>query len=123
MSTPKRWVTGVNYFMIILFLLAAGFQYNDFDATTWIITYSTAAVACMLWRWSRLPHYLFAILGVACAVWALYLLIIHGDQLSWDGMFNSIQMHNNSIEIIREAGGLLIISCWAAILYKTPRTG
>ncbi|MCW9707641.1 transmembrane 220 family protein [Fodinibius salsisoli] len=121
MSTSNRWITGFNYFMMILFLLAAGFQYNDFDATAWIITYSTAALACILWRWTSISRFLFALLSLVCAVWALYLLIIHGDQLSWDGMFNSIQMQNNSIEIIREAGGLFIISCWSAVLFWNPR--
>lgn len=121
MSTSKGWITGLNYFMIILFLLAAGFQYNDYDATVWIITYGTAALACILWQWSTIPRFLFALLGVVCAGWAVYLLVIHGDQLSWDGMFNSIRMQNNSIEIIREAGGLIIISIWSAVLYRSPR--
>lgn len=121
MPMSKRWITGFNYFMMILFILAAGFQYNDYDATVWIITYSTAALACILWRWSTVPRTLFAVLGVICAGWALYLLIVHGDQLSWDGMFNSIRMQNNSIEIIREAGGLVIIGLWSAVLFWTPR--
>ncbi len=116
MNKYGRLVTGINYGMILLFFLAAGLQYNDPDAGLWMMTYGIAGLACIVWRWNPVSYYWYLAIGSICLVWALSLLIFHVDQLSWDGMFDSIQMKNQSVEIIREAGGLLVIALWMGIL-------
>lgn len=120
MIKRRRIITAINYFMILVFLLAAGFQYNDVDATLWMLTYGAATLACITWRWNPLSYYWYLALGSVCLVWAVSLLIFHADQLSWNGMFDSIQMKNNSVEIIREVGGLIIIAVWMGILAYVP---
>lgn len=120
MNKYGRLVTGINYFMILLFLLAAILQYNDIDAALWMVTYGVAAFFCILWKWSPISHYWYIAVGSTCLVWAVSLLVFYADQLSWDGMFDSIQMKNNSVEIIREAGGLIVIAVWMGILAYVP---
>jgi hypothetical protein len=116
MAYKQRWIVVLNYFLIIIFVLAAVLQFNDTDAALWIMTYGAAALFCIIWRWGSISHVWYIALGSACLVWGISLLFMYGDQLSWNGMFDSIQMQNNSIEIIREAGGLFIIAVWMGIL-------
>lgn len=123
MARSGSWVRMVNYIFMLLFLIAAGLQYNDIDAAVWISTYGAAAVCCILWRWKPVKPFWYIALAAICLVWAISTLWTHAGQLSWDGMFNSIQMKNHSIEIIREAGGLFVITIWMGVLsvFSSPK--
>lgn len=115
-TVRSRWVTGVNYLMLCVFILALAVQHNDPDSLLWMLIYGIAALACGLWRWTSIPKLWYTLIGGLSLAGGIYLLVIHYDQLSWQGMFSSVRMMNNSVEIIREAGGLFIIAVWMSVL-------
>lgn len=120
----SRWVAVINYLMLCVFILAMAVQFNDADYFMWMLIYGIAALACGLWRWTSASRWWYTMIGGLSLAGGIYLLIIHYDQLSWQGMFSSVRMMNNSVEIIREAGGLFIIAVWMSVLgYDTNEEG
>lgn len=117
MAFPVKYVTLVNYFMIAAFILSVIVQYNDPDYGWWMTMYGAAALASILWKWIGPSQLLYLLVGTVALCWMLYLLITYGDQLSLEGVFDSVSMKSQSIEIFREIGGLFIVSAWMTVLY------
>ena len=86
----------------ILFLWSAYLQLNDPDPVLWVIVYLVAALASLLFAFSKL-NFLLASLLVVCS--------IIGAVLNWPGSFEGItfnDMSHKNIEEGREALGLLL---------------
>ncbi|MDA2925316.1 transmembrane 220 family protein [Acidobacteria bacterium AH-259-L09] len=97
-----------NIAMSLVFLLAAGVQYNDPDPIRWISIYGLAATACFLSlarQARRLPRALAAVLG-ACGILGGFFLALRvvGKQ----SVANS--------EEGREMLGLFLVALWMAAL-------
>lgn len=114
-NVPTR-LNILNYIMVIAFSLSAYAQFNDPDAGLWVAIYGAAAVISLFWKWKLLSRFWYQLLFGVTAVYALYLLATHAGQLSFEGVFDSVSMKSQSVEVIREIGGLLIVSVWMAVL-------
>ena len=88
------WIA-LNVLFLAMFLFSVAVQFNDPDPVRWVAIYGFAAIACIgeLTRNER---------------WSLPAGI--GD------LFAEFEMKNEMIEEAREAGGLLIVALWMAIL-------
>jgi len=95
---------GLGVFFFVLFTLGAIVQYNDPDALVWIIIYGLAGIISLLFTLEKLKKVVPLILGIICFVGFIYLYPpnFQGFSLN-DGA-------NETIELGREAFGLLIIS-------------
>src|SRR5699024_265904 len=112
----KGW-TILNAMMAILFLLAAGLQYNDRDSLRWIFIYGGAAFASVLWFSSYFKRIIPLLILAAALLWAAFLfpdVLDHG--LSMKQSMQSFKMVNFGVEQSREFGGLVIVVIWMGIL-------
>ena len=86
----------------VLWLIAAGVQFNDPDWMPWFALYFAAAAASV---WGAFSHHFLAqslarIVAVVALVWAFRLLPL-ARSTAWD--WNEVQ---------RETGGLLLVGFW-----------
>ncbi|WP_162425888.1 transmembrane 220 family protein [Pontibacter pudoricolor] len=87
----------------LVFISFAALQYNDPDATLWILIYLYAAAITILGAFGRVPVLVLAITSVACMLGALYL---------WPEKYEGLEVGGGDIKNIeeaREALGLLLI--------------
>jgi len=104
-----------------VFVLAAVVQYNDPDALRWIVVYLAAAVACLdHLTGTRLPWLPPSLLCISLT-WCILLAVHLPGSVHWSDVVASIEMRSQSIEQVREAGGLLLVVFWCAVLiFKGP---
>jgi hypothetical protein len=96
-----RKITGIT--LGLVFISFAAMQYNDPDATIWIIIYLVAAAITILAAFGRVPVLLLAIATVACLLGAFYM---------WPEKYEGLEVGGGDIKNIeeaREALGLLLI--------------
>ena len=107
--------------IVVLMILFAAVQFNDNDGIIWIAAYLAVALAAMLHYIGKSSKFFNRSLLV------LYVLVLsyYMPQLvAWfaDGMpsiVGSMQASTPYIELVREAGGILI--CILVMLYYTTR--
>lgn len=98
-----------------LFLFAALVQYNDPDPVGWIILYSAAA-GCSFLFWKRTDVRKPA-LAIIAAAWALFLIMVDRPDLPpTDQIFSQYPMSGEDAEIVREIGGLTLVSLWMLLI-------
>ncbi|MDZ7694483.1 MAG: transmembrane 220 family protein [Balneolaceae bacterium] len=107
----------VNYVMAVLFLFAAGVQFNDPDGIEWILLYGSAAVACLLYATGRYRRFVPVVVLLAALVWAGFIFpaFFEGESFSLR-TFSSVRMTNMEYETAREFGGLMVVSIWMAVI-------
>lgn len=106
-------------FFGLLFILFAGFQYNDPDPEVWIPIYGLAAAACFMAYVGIGQWWFFAAMAAIYVVAAIY---------QWppkfEGfLFSEVGMRSLNIELAREAGGLAIcavVMVVLAVLMRQP---
>ncbi len=105
----------VNVFFLVLFVVAAGLQYNDPDPYAWVPIYLYAAWLCFLALRKKFPALLYFIGIAACSVFAVFLFFGTNGVLSWltrhkaENIAQSMKATRPWIEETREFFGLLII--------------
>jgi hypothetical protein len=105
-----------NLAMVVLFIVAAGLQYNDPDPEAWMPLYFGAAVACVL-AWRRPGTWgVAALVGVVALAWAAWLAPGVIPQFAMGHLFTSMKAGTLAIELSREFLGLLIVAAWMAIV-------
>jgi hypothetical protein len=110
-----------NVAMLVLFLVAAGLQYNDPDPMVWIGMYGLAAVASGLYAAQRLAWSFAASVGVAALVWAATFAPRVLGTASPGDLVRSMKAETPQVEESREALGLLIVAAWMAALAVRAR--
>lgn len=131
MNTGRHLVVRLfNYLMTVIFIFGAVLQYNDPDPVRWMLIYGAAAATCIWWHMGRegvrMACVVIAIIAIA---WAIVLFAgIGGDRPFYmRELLSSFGMKNESVEIYREIGGLLIIAFWMIVLsfysYGKSRAG
>lgn len=109
----------LNSLFLLAFLASAAVQYNDPDATPWVILYLAASLLCVL-AYSRNPIRLAAILlCLVSLTWIALLLPSLGD-VSPDEIFASVSMQTRAVEEAREIGGLVLVAIWSGVLAIFP---
>lgn len=116
MSRKSRLFTYLCYAMFAIFILSAAVQYNDPDPLLWIVVYGGAALITWLFARNRLNWMVPAAACGLLLVWAASLLPQVWGVVSLPDLFESVQMKDETVETAREAGGILIIAAWFAVL-------
>ena len=98
----------VSWGMTAIFVLWAYYQWNDPDATAWILVYLLAAIGSAAHARGKLPWGAAMGAGAFLSVWALDLFL----QFEW--VHPLLQ-----IEEWREGMGLVIIVLWASVITVT----
>ena len=113
-----------NRLMAVLFLIAAGLQYNDPDPLRWMAIYGLAALGCVLALAGRLPRLVPAAIGLGALAWAATLAPGVLGRVSIGELFESYAMKSEPVEEAREMGGLLVVAAWMAVLaLRRPSAG
>jgi hypothetical protein len=87
----------------LVFISFAAMQYNDPDATVWILIYLNAAAITILAAFGKVPVLVLAITTIACLLGAFYM---------WPDKYEGLEVGGGDIKNIeeaREALGLLLI--------------
>lgn len=110
---------GMNIVMFFLFLLNAAVQYNDPDPLLWMAIYGAAALGNLLFATNRLHWGLSMSIGGVALIWAIGLipsLLDQPEEVSFWGIFGSVEMKTMAIELARELAGLMLVIVWMGIL-------
>jgi hypothetical protein len=108
----------LNLFFMAAFLLSTIVQFNDPDPLRWIMIYSAMVIVCALHHFARLPWKIAAIPVLICLTWIASLLPALNQGVPWREVLGSLAMQNDTVEEVREIGGLLLVLLWAAVLLK-----
>lgn len=106
----------VNVFMIVVFLLSVAVQYNDPDGILWMAVYGLAAGLSAAYFFGRLRWTWAAALAAIAAVWSVALYPRFAGRVTPAELVDAFSMKTAAIEFAREAGGLLIVVTWMAVL-------
>ena len=105
----------LNIFLILVFILSAGLQYNDPDPYLWIPIYLYGAFLCYL-AYKHKYNSTFFLIGLAVYIgYAVYLFFDKQGVLSWanehdaESITQTMKATKPWIEETREFGGLLIL--------------
>ena len=102
-----------------LLILSAIVQWNDPDPLRWILCYSVSAIITLCSLIRPLPPSIPLIWGLVVLLSSLLVgmdLWMSEGQLEWSSFWNAIAMRNETVELGRELGGLLLVTGWMAVL-------
>ena len=102
-----------------LLILSAIVQWNDPDPLRWILCYSVSAIITLCSLIRSLPPSIPLIWGLVVLLSSLLLgmdFLISEEQFDWDLFWNVIAMKNETVELGRELGGLLLVTGWMSVL-------
>ncbi len=111
----------INGLFLAAFGASAVLQWNDPDPLAWMLLYGAAAGVCALWYRADLSLRLPSGLLIICLLWLATLLPQLFTIREWGAVFGSLQMQSESVEEVREAGGLLLIAAWMTVLMLSIR--
>ncbi len=106
----------LNVLMIVVFLLSVAVQYNDPDGLVWMAVYGLAAGISAAFFFGRLRWQWAAVLAMLAAAWSLMLYPRFAGRVTPGELIGAFSMKTAAIEYAREAGGLLIVVVWMALL-------
>jgi len=109
----------LNGLFLFLFLISAMVQFNDPDPWLWVLIYLLAAGACGQYYTKLKLWQLPAVVGLCALLGMVSLLpeiVESSSSIHWDEVFMRASMSSSLVEWVREAGGLLIIALWMAVL-------
>ena len=102
-----------------LLILSTIVQLNDPDPLRWILCYSVTAIITLCSLIHTLPPSIPPILGLVVLLSSLLVgmdLWMSEGQFDWGSFWNVIAMKNETVELGRELGGLLLVTGWMAVL-------
>ena len=102
-----------------LLILSAIVQWNDPDPLRWILCYSVSAIITLCSLIRSLPPSIPLIWGLVVLLSSLFVgmdFLISEEQFDWELFWNVIAMKNETVELGRELGGLLLVTVWMAVL-------
>ena len=109
------WLIALNVVLALLFVVAAGLQYNDPDPARWIALYGGAAVATVLALHTRRGWLLAGAVGAIGAVWGGLLWADILGQVVFSDMWRKMSEKGGKVEVLREAGGLTLVVTWLSV--------
>jgi len=117
LSLDNKLLSSLNYLMLTVFILALAVQYNDPDSIIWMVVYGLAAIVCYLASMNQLHWMLPATISVSVLTWGIILVMkIEGRISFYDLFLSSWTMKSQTVELMREVGGLTIILFWMITL-------
>ena len=108
-----------------LLILSAIVQWNDPNPLRWILCYSVSAIITLCSLIRSLPPSIPLIWGLVVLLSSLFVgmdFLISEEQFDWDLFWNVIAMKNETVELGRELGGLLLVTgCMAVLTWKMKK--
>ncbi len=104
-----------NWGMAGIFFLCLIVQYNDPDPLLWMVIYGAAVMSCLLFLLNKPFLICSTLTGIVATVWATFLFFELQqalDPIIWADVFGHADMKTEAVELVREIGGLLIVSLW-----------
>jgi len=102
--------------MAALFAFAAVLQINDPDPIRWMTVYGLACgIAARAAANYRVPLLLICAVALVALVWAARLEMMMGRPVLPGELFQAWQMKDNTVELARETGGLIIVAVWMLV--------
>lgn len=101
--------------MAVVFALCTLVQFNDPDPLPWLFIYGGAFSVAVWALGGSVPRPLLLLLAVVAPCWAALLLSAawaSTEPLSLAAVVGSIAMKNDRVELVREIGGLVIVSAY-----------
>ncbi len=117
----SRGLTVVNYLMVAAFAVCAAVQLNDPDSILWIAIYALAAGICLGVGARLLPWWVPGAALVASISFGV-VLATQAEGVKWADITSSLSMKTLEVEKAREAGGLIIVGIWMAVLTVVSRS-
>lgn len=108
----------LNLVFLIAFLLSTLVQFNDPDPLRWIMIYSAMVAICGLHHFDRLHWYIASAPALVSLIWIASLIPALAQGVPWREVVGSLAMQNDTVEEVREIGGLLLVFLWAGVLLK-----
>ena len=102
--------------MMAVFLSCLLLQFNDPDPVVWAIIYSIPIVGCLVWERSALGRLLPSMAAAVAFVFAVILVFSAPTASPQGHAFEQWQMMDEHSEVLREAGGLVLIAGWMSVL-------
>ena len=102
-----------------LLILSAIVQWNDPDPLRWILCYSVTAIITLCSLIRPLSPSIPLIWGLVVLLSSLFVgmdFLMSEEQFDWNSFWNVIAMKNETVELGRELGGLLLVTGWMAML-------
>ena len=102
-----------------LLILSAIVQWNDPDPLRWILCYSVSAIITLSSLVRPLTPSIPLIWGLVVLLSSLFVgmdFLMSEEQFDWNSFWNVIAMKNEAVELVRELGGLLLVTGWMAVL-------
>ena len=102
-----------------LLILSAIVQWNDPDTLRWILCYCVTAIITLCSLIRPLPTPIPLIWGLVVLLSSLFVgmdFLMSEEQFDWDLFWNVIAMKNETVELGRELGGLVLVTGWMAVL-------
>lgn len=106
----------LNALMAIAFVASAVVQYNDPDPIPWVVTYLLSAALCVGWARDRVSLVWFVVSALTSLLTALFVVSAAPPGTPVWSAVGDWQMNTAGSEVVREAGGLLLVATWMAVL-------
>ena len=108
-----RWL---NRFMMAVFFVCLLLQFNEPDPVVWAAMYSVPIVGGYLWERTALGRLVPGIAAAVALIIAVGLIFSAPMAAPLENTFEQWQMMGEHSEVLREAGGLVLIAGWLAAL-------
>lgn len=101
-------------------LVGAALQYNDPDAAFWIIVYLIPFALNLVYLKKRHLRWINIVVLIVYAVYFLSFIpdLVNWAQMGFPTIVGSMEVDNPYIELVREAGGVLILTINLALLLR-----
>ena len=102
-----------------LLILSAIVQWNDPDPLRWILCYSVTAIITLCSLIRPLPPSIPLTWGLVVLLSSLFVgmdFLMSEEQFDWGSFWNVVAMKNETVELGRELGGLLLVTRWMSVM-------
>ncbi len=119
MLTKSIFWKSVTILMTGLLLLSALVQWNDPDPFRWIFCYAVTALLSGFSIVRQIPWCFPLVWAAIVSFGSLSVgseFLMNEEQFDWGSFWNVVAMKNESVELGRELGGLLLVIGWMTVL-------
>ena len=105
-------IKNLNIIFCFIFIVGGLLQFNDPDSFIWITIYFFAFLFSLLFLLKINKWYLSGYFALSLSLFSILLILKEPLNIEWISVFGTFQMKNQNVEVVRELGGLFIITIW-----------
>ena len=106
----------LNRVMMVMFSGFIALQLNDPDPWVWAAIYLVPLVVCVCWEMGRLSRVLPALTALVAVGGAIWIMGVSSCESDLSLVLGDWAMERVGSETLREAGGLVLVAVWMAVL-------